>query len=279
MSAHSFEHADTFGASGPARSIAVVIPAAGDGRRFGGDKLGQDLGGRALLLRTVELFTKREEVRAIVVAAPPDRFEEFRQRYGAPLSFHGVRLVEGGRIERWETVRNALAAVPPECTHVAVHDAARPAASDELLSRLFEAAKVLDAVIPGVAVSNTLKRVSSEAVEAEEHDDVADAILGDIAETTRLRGRRVVETISREGVVAIQTPQVFKAELLRRAYAQQDLSGATDDAQLVERLGEPVFVIEGEARNVKVTTPSDLSLIRAILGVREPEGRPVHKRF
>ena len=108
-------------------SIGVIIPAAGESRRFGGDKLGQDLGGRALLLRTVELFTKREEVRAIVVAAPPERFDEFRERYGAPLSFHGVRIVEGGRTERWETVRNALAAVPGECSHIAVHDAARPA--------------------------------------------------------------------------------------------------------------------------------------------------------
>ncbi|MBM4113921.1 MAG: 2-C-methyl-D-erythritol 4-phosphate cytidylyltransferase [Phycisphaerae bacterium] len=259
--------------------IGVVIPAAGDSRRFGGDKIGQDLGGRAMLLRTVELFTKRDEVRAIVVAAPPDRIDDFRSRHGAQLSFHGVQIVEGGRIERWETVRNALAAVPEECTHIAVHDAARPAASDDLLSRLFEAAKVLDAVIPGVAVSSTLKRVSDEAVEAEEHDDVADAILGDIAETTRARGRRVTETVPRQGVVAVQTPQVFRAELLRRAYAQGDLSGATDDAQLVERLGEPVFVIEGEARNIKVTTPSDLSLVRAILGVREPEGRPTHKRF
>lgn len=260
-------------------SIGVVIPAAGASRRFGGDKLGQDLGGRALLLRTVELFTRREEVRAIIVAAPPDRFDEFRERYGAPLSFHGVHIVEGGRAERWETVRNALAAVPEQCTHIAVHDAARPAASDELIGRVFEAAKLHDAVIPGEAVASTLKRVSDDAVEAEEHDEVADAILGEIAETTRARGRRVVETVSREGLIAVQTPQVFKAALLRRAYSQKDLSGATDDAQVVERLGEPVIVIDGEARNVKVTTPSDLALVRALLGLREPEGRAVHKRF
>lgn len=260
-------------------SIGVIIPAAGESRRFGGDKLGQDLGGRALLLRTVEIFTRREEVKAIVVAAPPDRFDEFRDRYGAQLSFHGVRIVEGGRVDRWETVRNALASMPDDCSHIAVHDAARPAASDDLLGRLFEAARVLDAVIPGVAVSSTLKRVGDDMVEAEEHDEVADAILGDIADATRARGRRVIETVPRSGLVAVQTPQVFRAALLRRAYAQEDLAGATDDAQLVERLGEPVFVIDGEARNIKVTTSSDLSLLRAILGVREPESRPTHKRF
>lgn len=259
--------------------VGVIIPAAGSGTRFGGDKLGQDLGGRALLLRTVELFTRREEVGAIVVGAPPDSIDEFRGRYGAPLGFHGVQIVEGGRIERWETVRNALAAVPPECTHVAVHDAARPAASDDLISRLFEAARVHPAVIPGLSVTSTMKRVAEETVVAEEGDATADMILGEIAEATRARGRVVVETVPRANLVAVQTPQVFRADLLRRAFAAGDAAGVTDDAQLVERMGEPVVVIEGEARNIKVTTPADLALTRAILGLREPEGRAVHKRF
>ena len=83
-----------------AMHVSVIIPAAGSSRRYGMDKLGQDLGGRAMLLRTVELFTKRDEVRSIVVAGPPDDLETFRERFGAPLSFHGVRIVEGGRTER-----------------------------------------------------------------------------------------------------------------------------------------------------------------------------------
>jgi 2-C-methyl-D-erythritol 4-phosphate cytidylyltransferase len=80
-------------------------------------------------------------------------------------------------------------------------------------------------------------------------------------------------------VVAVQTPQVFEASLLRRAYAQDNLGGATDDSMLVERLGEAVLVVPGEARNIKVTTQADLSLVRAILGHRAPEERPAHKRF
>lgn len=246
--------------------VGVVIPAAGRSTRFGlGDKISQDVGGRPMLLRAVELFAKRDEVGAIVVAAPPDSLEEFRERWGTQLGFHGARIVAGGTVERWETVRNALAAVPEDCTHVAVHDAARPAASEELLARVFDAARVHDAVIPGDPVTSTLKRVSDETVDAEEADAVADSILGDISETTKIKGRRVVGTVPRERLVAVQTPQVFQADLLRRAYAQADLAGATDDAMLVERLGAEVIVVDGDPRNVKVTTAADLALVRAIL--------------
>ena len=260
--------------------FGVILPAAGRSRRFGlGDKLSQDLGGRPLLLRTVELFTRRDDVGAIVVAAPPDELDEFRQRFGTQLGFHGARIVAGGTIERWETVRNALDAVPADCTHIAVHDAARPAASEELIQRVFDAARVHDAVIPGDPVTSTLKRVSEEVVDAEEEDAVADLILGDFADATKIKGRRVTGTVPREHLVAVQTPQVFEIGLLRRAYAQPDLSGATDDAGLVERLGEKVLVVDGEFRNLKITVPDDLSLMRTMLGMKSPEGRPVHKRF
>ena len=246
--------------------FGVIIPAAGRSRRFGiGDKLSQDVGGRPMLLRTVELFTRRDDVAAIVVAAPPDELDEFRTRFGTQLGFHGAKVVAGGTIERWETVRNALAAIPGDCTHVAVHDAARPAASEELVQRVFDAARVHDAVIPGDPVTSTLKRVSEETVDAEQEDAVADAILGSFAETTKIKGRRVTGTVPREHLVAVQTPQVFRAELLRRAYAQGGLEGATDDAMLVERLGAEVIVVDGDPRNVKVTTPADLALVRALL--------------
>jgi 2-C-methyl-D-erythritol 4-phosphate cytidylyltransferase len=246
--------------------FGVIIPAAGRSRRFGlGDKLSQDVGGRPMLLRTVELFTRRDDVAAIVVAAPPEELDEFRTRFGTQLGFHGAKVVAGGTIERWETVRNALAAIPEDCTHVAVHDAARPAASEELLQRVFDAARVHDAVIPGDPVTSTLKRVSEETVDAEQEDAVADAILGSFAESTKIKGRRVTGTVPREHLVAVQTPQVFRAELLRRAYAQGGLEGATDDAMLVERLGAEVIVVDGDPRNVKVTTPADLALVRALL--------------
>jgi 2-C-methyl-D-erythritol 4-phosphate cytidylyltransferase len=237
--------------------VAVIIPAAGRSSRFGGvDKLAQDVGGRPMILRTVELFTRREDVAVIIVAAPPDEVDAFRDRYGNQLGFHGAKVVAGGTVERWETVRNALAEVPADCTHVAVHDGARPMASEELIARVFDAARVHDAVIPGDPVTSTLKKVSEDAVDAEEADAISDMILGEISDSTKVRGRKVVGTIP---------PQVFRTELLRRAYAQPGLDGATDDAMLVERLGAEVIVVDGDPRNIKVTTPADLLMVRALL--------------
>ncbi len=261
--------------------IGVVIPAAGRGERFGpSSKLDQDVGGRAMLLRTVELFTKRQEVGAIVVAGPPDRLDEFKGRYGTALGFHGVTIVAGGREARWETVRLALAAVPADCTHIAVHDAARPAASPRLLDRIFDAAGAFSAVVPVLPIAATVKRVSAEttAVPGREDEALADAILGD-AGRQKLDVRRIIETVDRRALVEVQTPQVFEAGLLRRAYAKADAAGATDDATLVERLGEPVYAVAGDACNIKVTTLDDLRLLRAILGVSAPAERPAHLRF
>jgi 2-C-methyl-D-erythritol 4-phosphate cytidylyltransferase len=262
-------------------NVGVVIAAAGHGTRFGASqKLDQDVGGRPLLLRTVELFTKRDEVRTIVVAAPPDKLDEFKLKYGPSLGFHGAAIVAGGREFRWETVRNALADIPPACTHIAVHDAARPTVSRQVLDRLFEAAGSLPAVVPAVRITATVKRLSPETIDVADRagDAVADAILGEAGRPS-LSASAIVETVDREGLVEVQTPQVFEAELLRRAYAQEDLGGATDDASLVERLGEPVYAVEGDVTNLKVTTPGDLKLVRAVLGVRPPTERAAHKRF
>ena len=247
-------------------NLAVIIPAAGASTRFGfGDKLSQDLGGRAILLRAVEAFVKREETQTIIVAAPPDDLEGFTSRFGPQLSFHGARIVAGGRRERWESVHNALKEVGEEISHVAVHDAARPNVSSELLDRILDAARVHPAVIPGLRVSSTLKRIGTEAVQTAKDEAIADAILGGVDELEGAPSAHLVEeTVSRERVVAIQTPQVFERTLLVRAYQQESIDGATDDAMLVERLGEPVVVVEGEGRNIKVTTPADLALARLL---------------
>lgn len=278
-------------------SLCVIIPAAGASRRYqseaelsgglgaGRSKLDEDLGGRPVLQRTVELFNKLDCVSSIIVAGPADdeAFGAFSQRHVDKLSLLGARLCRGGAEHRYQTVANALALVPPTCTHVAVHDAARPCASQGLIERVIEASRTggFDAVIPGVDVPDTLKRVEPEWVANPNPDPLA-AILGESASQKKL-GRVVKETIPRENVVCIQTPQVFRLEVLRRAYAQPDLS-STDDAQLVERLGGGgaggrVLVVPGEATNIKITRPGDVGLARAILGVRAPEERAAHKRF
>lgn len=268
-------------------NLAVILPAAGAGRRYesaGGlrNKLEEDLGGKPLLQRTVETFTKFDDhevtISEILVAGPYDEaaLAEFRQRHGDRLGLLSARIIRGGQTHRWETVAAALTHVPDSCTHVAIHDAARPCLSFELLGRLLRAGRTHPAVIPGLRVNDTLKR-TRETGETLGGDDPVAAILGESA-ASRQPLRVVVETLDRAGLVLVQTPQVFRLDLLRRAYAQPDLSG-TDDASLVERLGERVLVVEGEPRNIKVTVPADLALARAIMGYREPEGRPAHKRF
>lgn len=270
--------------------IAVIIPAAGAGRRYaeGSDayaaprsKLDEDLGGRPVLQRAVELFSKHESagdfVLTIIVAGPhdPSAYADFRDRHADKLGMLGARLCRGGVTHRHETVAAALAEVPGDATHIAVHDAARPCAPADLIERVFEAATKHRAVVPGVEVSDTLKRAGQPAGEEDEADPLA-AILG--AAPKKARPRLVTQTIDRRDLYSIQTPQVFDAGLLRRAYAQKDLS-STDDAGLVERLGEAVVIVPGDPRNIKITRMSDLPLARAIMGLRPPSSRESHKRF
>ncbi len=272
--------------------LAVILPAAGASTRYrdaakaaGTDlprsKLDEDLGGRPVLQRTVELFANLAvegvHVATIIVAGPADpaALDEFRARYGDKLGLLGCRLCAGGATHRWETVRNALALVPPDATHIAVHDAARPCASPELIERVLAAAAKHDAVIPGVDVADTLKRVNPEPLPDDEPDPLA-AILG--AAPKGPARRAVRETVDRAHLVAVQTPQVFAADVLRRAYAQANLDG-TDDAQLVERLGVRVVVVPGDIRNLKITRPEHLLVARAVLGVRPPDAKAAHLRF
>jgi 2-C-methyl-D-erythritol 4-phosphate cytidylyltransferase len=269
-------------------NIAVIIPAAGSSRRYAESlraegseadrsKLDEDLGGRPVLQRTVELFTKHPDVSVIIVAGPadPESYEQFKRRHADKLGLLGVQLCEGGKEFRHQTVANALKLVPESCTHVAVHDAARPCAPPEMIERVLEAAQHFPAVIPAIDVSDTIKRIDPDAKVEAPKDPLAD-ILG--AASSGPPARAVKETVDRSSLVAVQTPQVFEVSLLKRAYAQKDLA-STDDAQLIERLGERVVVVPGEPTNIKITRTVDLRLARAILGVRAPEQRATHKKF
>lgn len=267
--------------------LAVLIAAAGSSSRYSAasgshtlsprSKLDEDLGGRPVLHRTVELFTSLPEVSQIVVAAPADPAAEqaFRDRHADKLGLLGCTIVRGGQHHRYETVRNMLAAVGPDITHIAVHDAARPCTSAELIGRLLDAAQHHAAVIPAIPVADTLKQVSAKPIDAEPADPLAN-ILGAAPEGPPMHA--VERTVDRSALVAVQTPQVFTADLLRRAYKQSDLT-STDDSQLVERLGEPVVTVLGEPRNLKITFPADLILARAILGLKPPAEKPPSLRF
>ncbi len=267
--------------------ISVIIPAAGSSTRYNANnndplgttrsKLDEDLGGKTVLQRSIELFNTREEVGQVIVAGPHDdeAFADFKLRHADRISLLGAMLVQGGKTHRYETVANALKVLDDACTHVAIHDAARPATNAALIDRLFDAAKNHPAVVPGTPVSDTLKRVDPDPIEDESSVDPVASILG-VGTTHTMH--RVDSTVDRSSIMHVQTPQVFERELLIRAYAQGNLS-STDDAGLVERLGEPVIVVEGDPLNIKLTRAKDLPLVRAIMGVKGPNSRPTHKRF
>lgn len=279
--------------------VAVILPAAGLGTRFaagGGSKHGSQgesaqpalqharttkieyrLGGQPVFLRAVELFVNHPDVVQTILAVHPDRIDDFTLQWGDKLGFHGVKIVPGGRVERWETVLKAIDALSDDCTHVAVHDAARPLTSRKLIDRVFEAAQQFAAVIPGYPVHATLKHIEAydDPQPADDHStaDPLDAILVS-TKPDAASLKQVVRTVDRTHLVEAQTPQVFEAQLLRRAYAalaQGDLDGSkiTDDAELVQRLGQRVVVVDGDAMNLKITRPDDLPLAEAVISATQ----------
>ena len=219
--------------------VSVIVPAAGSGERFGGkgNKIFERIKGRPVFVRTLEAFANRDDVCEVhLVIAPADR-EEMIRRFSAHLGFMNVNLVDGGPT-RPESVRNALAGVSDAAELVCVHDAVRPCVSQLWIDAVFAKAEQTGAALLAYPLHGTLKRVAA--------DDV------------------VEETLNRSGLWEAQTPQVFRKDVLAKAYAGE-IDGATDDAQLVEATGHPVSVVLGDPRNVKITTPCDLALAGAVI--------------
>lgn len=255
--------------------VAVILPAAGASKRFGQEgksKLDMDLAGRAVLQRSVELFVKRPQVRQIIVAANPDELEAFKFKWSDRLGLLGVTIVAGGRQERWETVLNALKSVEAGVTHVAVHDAARPVTDPATIDRVLAAAAHFPAVIPALPVHSTVKKIEGEPMPDPTGADPLDRILGGAGKQA-IQARKVVGTVPRAGLWLAQTPQVFTLELIRRAYERLaagalDAGQITDDAGLVEAMGEPVAAVMGDEFNVKITVAADLNFAQSVMTMR-----------
>lgn len=221
-------------------SFAVILPAAGQSTRFGSQqkKPFVDLQGRAVWIRSLEAFVARDDVVQALVVVAEDDLEEFRDRFKSSLPFLDVQVVVGGET-RMESVSNALAEVRPEVEYVAVHDAARPLVAGKWIDDVFEAAMTFGAAIPAVRVSNTLKLEREDGT--------------------------IETTVSRDGLWAAQTPQVVRRDLLIEAYAGRGDLVATDEAQLVEQLGQPVKLVPCSPMNIKITTSDDLEMARTLL--------------
>lgn len=216
-------------------TTVAVVPAAGSGQRLaaGAPKAFVNLAGRPMLERAIAGLRDSGVVDSIVVAVPPSRTDE------AKLVFGGEALIVAGGADRTESVRAALAAVG-DADYVLVHDAARALTPPSLVARVVRALEAgHSAVVPGLPVADTIKAV-----------DANGAVLG---------------TPERAGLRAIQTPQGFHIDVLRRAYARAGDGGFTDDASMVEQAGGQVQVVEGDPLAFKITTPLDLVLAEAIL--------------
>jgi len=265
--------------------VTAIIPAAGSGRRMGGGtpKQFQPLAGVPVLIHTLRLFAAEPQVDEIVVAAPPDHLEatwRLVREYGVEKV---TRVVPGGR-ERQESVWRALQAVTSRPRVVVVHDAARPLLSPAGLRGILAAASRYPALTMGIPVKDTIKvaEVPAGGV-VPVHGAGAPGGPGPAGGAGAAGGGggsgggeagglpQVVRTLPRETLWAVQTPQVFHASLLERAHRQALADGfvGTDDAVLVERLGEPVAIYPGEPENLKLTTPEDWALAEAILARRK----------
>ena len=220
-------------------SVWAVLAAAGRGERLGSDrpKAFARLGGRPLLAESLERLEGSDWIDQIVIAAPPD-WEEPSILVAEEIAATKVSSAVRGGDSRSESVRLALAEVPEDAAVVLVHDAARPLLPDEVIERvLAPLSEGWEGVVPALRVSDTVKRVE---------------------------GDRVLETLRRDDLVAVQTPQAFLAEALRRAVAG-DVSEATDCASLVEAGGGRVTWVEGDPRLLKVTDAADLALVEGWL--------------
>jgi len=218
----------------------VIVTAAGSSRRMGGaNKLLLPLQGKPLLVHTLSYFERHSLVAGVVVSAPSEQ----RDLYQGLVREHGlskvVAVVAGGA-ERQDSIRNALMALscgPEEA--VAIHDGARPCLSGDLLERLLGALDSSQGSLPMVAVKDTIKRVDEQG--------------------------KVLQTLVRSELFAAQTPQVFRYSAILEAHQRAHAEGflGTDDCSLIEHYGGTIRAVEGDYRNLKVTTPEDLELVGA----------------
>lgn len=207
---------------------------------MGQDKLWSDVNGKPLFAHTLAAAVASGCFDAVVIAAPRERWDDV-ELVASGTGAEDVQLVEGGE-RRQDSVRNALGASAGHAM-ICVHDAARPMVSAALIQRVLAAAHDVGAATAAVPCSDTIKAVTDGVVS---------------------------RTLERDGLVATQTPQAFRTELLVRAHeaAVRDRVSADDDASLVERIGAPVAIVPGEMSNLKVTYPHDLDVVRALLQAR-----------
>ena len=217
----------------------VIIVAGGKGLRMGGDipKQFVPVGGKPVLMRTLEAFHAYDSSMHLIVVLPVTQqayWKELCDSYRFTLPHE---VADGGET-RFHSVANGLAKVVGD-GWVGVHDGVRPFVSQEVISRCYDEVREKKAVIPVIGVVETVRRLTAAGS----------------------------ETVRRDSYKLVQTPQVFEVDLLRRAYRQPYTDAFTDDASVVEALGEQVYLVEGNRENIKLTTPSDLRMAEYLCSI------------
>lgn len=227
--------------------ITAVIPAAGQGKRMGNgfNKQFMTLRGMPIIAHTLRVFMAAGEVDDIILVCASGEEEYYRTEILPRYSLiKPVAIVTGGK-ERQDSVFCGLAAAAGDCEHILIHDGARPLVTGDIITRTVREVQRSSAVTVGIPVKDTIKKTDHQGI--------------------------ITETLLRDNLWHIQTPQAFSAELIMRAHGQARADGftGTDDAALVERLGFPVKVITGSYENIKITTPEDIAVAETILYGRE----------
>jgi 2-C-methyl-D-erythritol 4-phosphate cytidylyltransferase/2-C-methyl-D-erythritol 2,4-cyclodiphosphate synthase len=229
--------------------VTVIIAAAGRGKRMGSavNKIVMPLAGREVLLHSIDAFRACSRVHQFIIVAAQEEVMNIKSLLAETMGPENWQVVEGGS-ERQYSIANALGFVAPDTQIILVHDGARPLIPIQCIENVIDGALRHQAVIAAVAVKDTIKKVDDSLF--------------------------VTQTLPRDTLWNVQTPQGFQAELLRRAYDQAQREGylGTDDASLVERMGIPVKVVQGSYDNLKITTQEDLILAEAFYDKRRDRG-------
>ena len=231
--------------------VVAIIPAAGLGTRMApGGKRAQpskqffEINGAPILIHTLRVFARNQQISQIMVALRKNEMERFSRQLAKEKLTAKVEVVEGGE-HRQESVANALSSLQAAKDDIVlIHDAVRPFVDDEIIGNVIREVEKHGAAIAGLPAVDTIKQVERAA-----------------------EGALITSTIPRERVVQAQTPQGFRYELIKQAFDSASGDGyiGTDEASLVERMGVDVWVVMGSARNIKITTPADLELAEFLL--------------
>lgn len=215
-----------------------IIVAGGSGVRMGGEKPKQfiELNGKPVLMHTVERFHRFDANLKLIIALPADQQEYWRELCKAHGFTISHQVVNGG-ITRFHSVKNALSAVGYEGI-VAVHDGVRPLVSQDTIKRCFDLAEAEGVAVPVVPLTDSIREIT---------------------------GKKDSKMVDRLKLRLVQTPQVFQADILQKAYQVAYHPGFTDDASVVERKGIPIALTDGNVENIKLTYPSDIIIAAALL--------------